>query len=456
MGKKWIFLLVVLILPLISPINLNVEKQSSNEVFINGLNMPVVFELKITNLGATNNFKIYNLVGLELDPENIFLRKGESKEIEFLVTPLDEIKSQGPFTFLYTIRTENGSEVDKTLTFNVIDLKDAFEIGADEFDPDSNSLNVYIKNKINFDFFKLNAKFSSPFFDLEEDFSLFQNEKKSFEVNLNNEKFKELMAGFYTINAEITAKDEKANVEGILRFVEKDIVTISKKDYGFIVNTRVITKTNKGNVISPSETILKKNILSRLFTSFSPVPDIVERKGFLIYYTWNTEINPGENFEIVVKTNWLFPLLIIFFIITIIILAKQYSKTNLNLKKKISFVHAKGGEFALKVSISVHAKKYIEKIKIVDRLPPLVKIHEKFGGEKPLHVNEKTRKLEWDFDRLDSGETRVISYIIYSKIGILGKFALPSAKAVYERDGKILQSESNRAFFMAEQGREKN
>ncbi|MEJ2267970.1 MAG: hypothetical protein P8X70_02755, partial [Nanoarchaeota archaeon] len=190
--------------------------------------------------------------------------------------------------------------------------------------------------------------------------------------------------------------------------------------------------------------------------SFSPVPDIVERKGFLIYYTWNTEINPGENFEIVVKTNWLFPLLIIFFIITIIILAKQYSKTNLNLKKKISFVHAKGGEFALKVSISVHAKKYIEKIKIIDRLPPLVKIHEKFGGEKPIHVNEKTRKLEWDFERLDSGETRVISYIIYSKIGILGKFALPSAKAVYERDGKILQSESNRAFFMAEQGREKN
>ena len=151
------------------------------------------------------------------------------------------------------------------------------------------------------------------------------------------------------------------------------------------------------------------------------------------------------------KTNWLFPLLVILFIATIVILTKQYSKTNLVLKKKVSFVKAKGGEFALKVSIFVVAKKYIEKVSIIDKLPPLVKIYERFGGEKPSRINEKGKKVEWEFEKLEAGEIRMLSYIIYSKIGVMGKFALPATTAIYERNGEISESKSNRAFFIAEQ-----
>jgi len=121
------------------------------------------------------------------------------------------------------------------------------------------------------------------------------------------------------------------------------------------------------------------------------------------------------------------------------------------LKKKVTFVRAKGGEFALKVSLFVHAKKYIEKVQIIDRLPALVKIYEKFGGEIPSKVEEDKRRLEWNFEKLEAGEIRVISYIVYSKVGVLGKFALPSATAIFQRDGVIKNEESNRAFFMAEQ-----
>jgi hypothetical protein len=51
---------------------------------------------------------------------------------------------------------------------------------------------------------------------------------------------------------------------------------------------------------------------------------------------------------------------------------------------------------------------------------------------------------------MQPGERRVFSYIIYSKIGVLGKFALPQATAVYERDGKVKETHSNQAFFMLE------
>ena len=129
---------------------------------------------------------------------------------------------------------------------------------------------------------------------------------------------------------------------------------------------------------------------------------------------------------------------------------KKYTGTNIVLKKRVSFVRAKGGEFALKVSVFVNAKKYIERVNIIDRLPPLVKIYDRFGGERPTRIDEKTRRVEWNFEKLEEGEIRLLSYIIYSKVGIMGKFALPTATAIFEREGTIHEKESNRAFFINE------
>jgi hypothetical protein len=242
-------------------------------------------------------------------------------------------------------------------------------------------------------------------------------------------------------------------MEGTIKFSEKDIVTRTENQYGVIINTNKITKTNEGNVVSSSVTVIKKNIISRLFTSFNPEPDVVERKGFLVYYTWEKELKPGEELTITIKTNWLLPLLAILLIIAIVILTKQFSRTNLSLKKKVTFVKAKGGEFALKVSIMVTARKFVERINVIDRLPPITKLHERFGGEMPKKVDVHNRKIEWYFDRLQEGESRIISYIIYSKIGVLGKFALPKTNAIYEKDGEVHEAESNQAFFIAEQAR---
>ena len=443
---------ILLILPSISAINLKVEKQSLNEVMILGLEKPAIFDLKITNSGAADNLEFYNLLGFSMFPIGTTpLNEGETKEIQLKISPIGDFTHRGAYTFNYFIRGQDFSEIKQELTFKIIDLKDAFEIGSGEFDSESKSIEIYMHNKVNFDFGEINVKFSSGFFNFEESFYLGPNKRKDFSVQLNKEDFKKLMAGFYTLNAEINVEDKKANAEGVIKFVEKDIVTTTKKDYGFIIHTKIIEKTNEGNVLVKSETVLKKNIISRLFTSFSPQPDIVERQDLAVFYTWDKEIKPGETLEIVVRTNWLFPLLVILFIVTIVILAKQYSKTNLVLKKRVSFVKAKGGEFALKVSIIVNAKKYIERVSIIDRLPPLVKIYERFGGKKPSRINEKDRKIEWEFEKLEAGEIRMLSYIIYSKVGIMGKFALPATTAIYEKDGEISESESNRAFFIAEQ-----
>jgi len=456
MKKILALILFILILPSILAINLKVEKTSSDEVLIMGLNKPVIINLKITNLGEKDNFMFYTFFGAGMYPKGtIFINKGETKDVEIGIYPRDDFEQRGYVTFDYFIKAQDGSQQEQSLTVKVIDLKDAFEVGAEEFNPGENSIKVFLKNKVNFNFENVRAEFSSPFFDFEENFDLNAKEKKEFDIKVNKDDFKKLIAGFYTLNVKITTDGKQTDVEGIIKFPEKNILTTKEKKIGFIITTEVIKKVNEGNVISESETVMKKNILSRLFTSFNPEPDIIERKGFFVYYTWTGEIKPGETLEITARTNWLFPLLAIFFIITIVILVKEFSKTDISMRKKISFVRAKGSEFALKVSIFVNARKYVERVSIIDRLPQLVKIHERFGAELPKRVDEKNRKIEWSFEKLEAGEVRVLSYIIYSKIGVLGKFALPSAIATYEKDGQIKESQSNRAFFIAEQRKEK-
>jgi len=296
----------------------------------------------------------------------------------------------------------------------------------------------------------LNIKLTSAFFNIEKQISLGPNQKQNLAISLNKEDYKKLMAGYYTMNAEIIAGDKKTDVEGILKFIEKNIVTTNKKVYGVIINTNTIEKENEGNVIATTETIMKKNILSRLFTTFNIEPNIVEREGFLVYYIWRNEINPGEVLKINVRTNWTLPFLLVIMVVLVVVIVKKTSRKSLILKKKVVFVNAKGGEFGLKVSLLVEARNFIERVSVIDRLPYLTKVYEKFGGERPAKVDEAGKKIEWNFERLQAGERRVISYIVYSKIGVLGKFALPRATGVYEKEGVVKEVQSNQAFFVVE------
>ncbi len=450
--KLLILILLALFLPTVIAINLDVQKQNPNEVSIVGLENPTTFNLEITNNGKTDEFRFYNLFGFTMEPTGRFkIESNETKNIELIVYPRESFSKKGYFVLEYFIKDTNEIKQAEKITIKFVELKDAFEIGSESINPESNTITLFIKNLEDYDFNEVNATFSSPFFNIKKNFDIGPNEKEKFDVTLNKEDFNQLTAGFYTLNAEIISAEQKANLEGLIKFEEKNILISTSRDFGWFVNKKIIKKTNEGNVITATTTEIKKNIISRLFTAFSPEPDIVERKGFEITYTWNREIKPGQSLDIAVKTNWFYPFIIIILIIVITVLAKQYSLKPIQLNKKVSFVKTKGGEFALKVTIKIKARKFVERINIVDKLPALVKLYHKFGVEHPSKIDEQNRKLEWNFNSLTPGEARVVSYIVFSKVGVLGKFALPSATAVYEKDNKIHEVYSNKAFFVSEQ-----
>ncbi len=452
MKKEFLVIAIILLtLPAILAINVQVTKLSDNEVYIPGVDKPVVFDLNIKNKGISDTFTFYNLVGFEMSPTQVQINEGQTKNVKLSISPIGEVKQRGGYSFSYYIKGKDSSESKESLIFRIIDFEDLFEIGASDVDPASSTVKIYIYNRESFDFEKLDVKFTSPFFKLEETFPLGPNQKKEFTIQLDKADFKELTAGFYTLNTEVKYQEKTAELESVINFVQKDMLVTTKKSYGFIINTEVIEKKNEGNTVVQSDTVIRKNIISRMFTTFEPKPTTVERTGSAVYFFWKNSVQPGETIVIESKTNWFWPLICIIFIIIIVVLAKKYSESEIVMTKRIGFVKAKGGEFALKVSVILKARKRVEKIVLVDRLPPLVKLYPGFGKEMPSRVDEKNRRIEWNFDKLEEGEVRIINYIIYSKVGVLGKFALPPATAIYEEDGKVKEAVSNKAFYMSGQ-----
>jgi len=410
--------------------NLGISKETVSDVIIKEFDEPAVFN--------TDSFK---------------LNSGETKTIQVKVYPTDSFKKKmnGHIVFDYFIKGENTGEQEDQLMINIVNLKDAFAIGTENINPDSNSVKVKIINIVNSNFEDIKLIFSSAFFDdIEKTVSLEPYEKYEFVVPLDKEEMKRLFAGAYVLSADITVDSVTARLGGDIKLLEKSGLSISEESSGILKRKNIVRKTNEGNIPALANVTLRKNIISRLFSTFSPQPINVNRKTFFVDYYWQQDLRPAETLEVVVITSWIFPFLLLVAVGVIGFLVFFYSSSDLILRKKVGFVKIKGGELALKVTVIASSRKFIENIRIVDKLPPLVKLYNKFGATPPNKIDVKNRRLIWDFKSLDFGEKRVFSYIIYSKVGVIGRFELPATTGIFERDNKVHETRSNRAFFVNE------
>ncbi len=448
-------ILALLILPTILALDLEIEKKSTDMVMIRGLTEPIVFDLEITNNGPTDTIRLYNLQGFILSPnKDISVPNDDTKTLKLSVSAIEAPQLKGLYQLNVYIRGQREDEVAESLFFRIIDLEEAFEISPKNINPRSEEIVITIKNNVNMDFEDLKLNFKSKFFNSEKIISIDAKETQEIKIPLNKEDFKDEYAGYYTLDVEIEYDELIRTSESKILFSEQDLLERKESDFGIVVKTTKITKTNTGNVKINSLTEVKKDIISRLFTSFSPAPDLVERQGLFVHYKWDQDILPGQEQVITVKTNWILPLILAILAVLVVILAKKYSVQNLVLRKRTSLVRTKGGEFALKISILAEARRDVEKVTVSDRLPSFVRLYENYGAEAPKRVDEKNKRVEWSFEEIHAGQSKIVSYIVYSKIGFLGKFVLPTAKAVYERKGKIQEIESNKVYFLTEQKKE--
>jgi len=446
-----ILIILLLTLNLISAINLDISTIPITDTIITDLNNPTTFELNIKNLEDPDDFEIYSVVGLNINPEQAF-HIDKNKKITIQITLQDSLKSkQGLNSFEYKIRNSKNEIQREMITLKLLKLEESFSIIPETINPKSETITINIKNLAKIDFNKISLNLESTFFNYNEEISLTKSETKEIEIPIQKDEIKSLSAGNYIAKANIGIDNIKKTKEFLINFIEQvDIQTIENKE-GILILRKEIIKKNIGNVQKLVEITQEKNILEYFFTTSNDKYSDIEFKGLRVKYTWTKELIPGDQLKIILKTNWFFPVIIIILILISIYFIRKSVHSNLIIRKKVSFVKTKGGQFALKVSLKLKAKTFIQKIKVIDKLPHLVKLYPKFGVIAPDNIDEKNRRLEWNVESLNKDEERIFTYIIYSKVGVVGRFELPSSHATYEKEGKIKEAESNRSFFINEQ-----
>jgi len=449
MKKATLFLLAILLLTTASA--LTVEETAVNNVIIYEYSQPAKFELLITG-AQQGTYNLYTLTDVSLLPRNSFQLNSETNKIEVFIYPTESLTVRGHYTFSYFLNNAEGENYQKSLTVKIVNLKDAIEINSDSNDPDSNEITFYVRNLENAKLEEIEAKFSSVFFDeFEYVFNLEPYEIHKFSIPLNKEKTKTISAGAYIINAEFKTDKGQQKIEGKIYLGEKKGVDTQDDASGLLVRTNTVTKINIGNIGETVTVRIRRDIFTRLFTSFNIEPDLVDRDDFMITYSWTRTLKPAEILTIKARTNYILPIMIIILLILIIFGIKRYVQNIVEVKKSVSPVRTKGGEFALKVKLNLKARREVENLTLVDTVPAIVKIYEKFGTAQPDSIDAKNRRLRWNLGNLAKGEERAFSYLVYSKVGIVGKFSLPSARAVFEKNNLIHEVESNKVFFLSEQ-----
>jgi len=453
--KAFIFLalLALFIIPAFASA-LEIEKKDKGSVVIAELENPAVFEFTINNLGQEETIELFSFVGVSFSPKGAFEISHGENVFEVRAYPSKEIRQRrGIYDFEYYIKGQYSGITKDSLAINIVPLKNALEIKSEDIALGDREAVINVKNVQNTNLENLKARFTADFFDSEKTFSLKPYGSVKIPIKLDQDKLKTTLAGTYVFNAEVSLQEAKTSIEGTVNYVEKENTTLYSESKGAIIRQTKLTRTNNGNVPIIGKIEISRDALSRLFTVHSLEPSEVARRGLYVTYRWEKNLQPGESFTVETKTNYTFPFLLILLVIAIAFLTKIYTNRALEVQKRVSFVKTKGGEFALRVRLNVKAKKYVEGIQIIDRLPGVTQLYEKFGV-KPDRIDSASRRLFWNIDKLNAGEERVFSYIIYSKMKVVGRFELPAATAIFQREGKTQEVQSNRTFFASEISRE--
>jgi len=452
--KKGIILsiLSLFLLSVLVSAQLDIQKEDKGSVVIANSRNPANFEFTITNMGPTDNFEIYTLIGITMTPRGTFnLEAGVPTKVQVQAYPSADIrkKFRGIYIFDYEIKGSiNGITKDK-LAIKIVDLSDVVQIAARSIRPSDDFATITVRNAENTQLTNLNLELESQFFTAEKTISLAPYEEVNITVPLEKQKMQRLIAGQYDVKADISLDDAQSSFTTNVNYLEQSGVAVTTKNEGIIIAKKTVEKKNEGNVIASAEIQSTKNILTRLFTVTTPKADVVEKHGLLVTYVWRKDLNPGESLNVEVTTNYTVPFILVIVVILIIAGAKLYAWTPVVVTKRASIVRTRGGETAIRIRLTVKAHSHVDSVQVLDRIPSMMKIYDK-AGTRPDKIDESTRRIGWNIPRLNSGEERVYTYIVYSSLKTVGRLELGPATVIYEKNGKTHEHFSNRTFVASE------
>ena len=269
------------------------------------------------------------------------------------------------------------------------------------------------------------------------------------EVPLGTTQIKVTEAGTYPIKVKLLLNNEyNYTYEKSSQLQEySEILEETKIDRNFFGYVKTITRKNNGNIKQLVSLDYKyANFMEKSFTSFNIEPNTIETSKA----TWQKQLAPGETFTVVADTNYTIPIVIVIIIVIAVIAYIMFKRRKVIVSKKALRIRTKGGEFAVKIVVLLKniSNREVSNLSLVDRLPLTTRLYEKFGSVRPDETDK--HRLTWKFPSLLPGEEIVTSYIIYSKIDMIGTIELPSASLSFTGNkGKRFTTTSNKLLINA-------
>ena len=452
MKKAWFLVAIafsLLILPLASA-EVQLSEKPINSIVVKELTTPAKFDITIKNNNAySDSFVIDTLLDINITPkESVIVDKNSEKTVTVEISPSDSLRAtqSGSFSFEYYAKGDKSGTTKSNMMIEFVPLSDLIltEMPASVKSTDTE---IPVKIKLSKDI-SLDASLTmvSELLSYAKTVTL-SNQATDLTVPLKSEM---PQAGVYTVKSTFTiggydyTESKDMVLESVINVGEE-----SAKSGNFLSYKSEITKENSGNSVTDVTVTVNKAIFASMFTSFNIKPTSVKRSGNMEVYEFTKELNPGEKLTVIATTSYAIPLVVLILLIVatwilIVVLTPQ-----IKVSKKAVKVRTKSGVFATKIVLSIKNKgKEVTDLKIIDRLPAFTElVPEKFGTISPSEIRKKT--LIWHVDRLGVGEEIMLSYIVYSKLTIIGKLDIPISFTTYKDvKGNIHEAKSNMASVL--------
>jgi hypothetical protein len=453
MAKKELLFLSTLILCTIVLSSANadftISKKAVHDIIAIELSIPMQYDVTINNEGSQRSYEFVSLVPGTIEPRQpVVVPDGKSVTIPVYFLPSERVRYR--FNFEFFVRDDQGKSVQDSMFANILPVNEIVSIKVPvNVARNDASMPIIITNSKNIDLGNVVVFVNSVPVTASTSVDVPANSEVTASVPLALTNIKVTEAGSYPITVTLQLNNEyNYTVTQNSQLTEySEIFEETKIKRNFFGYEKTITRRNNGNIKQLITVEYKySSFIEKSFTSFNIEPNVRETGKS----TWQKQLAPGETFTIISNTNYAIPIIILMVIFLAIIAYILFKRRKVIVSKKALRVKTKGGEFAVKVVVLLKniSSKEVANLTLVDRLPLTTKLYEKFGSVQPDQIDKN--RVTWKFPMLLPGEEIVTSYIIYSKIDMVGTIELPSASLTFTGDkGKKHTSTSNKLLVHA-------
>jgi len=440
------------------------------------------FDLEITNLNDEERDYIISFPDsvnwdARTDPRAGYITivpAGEKKKVKLLITPLRARPGQHN-VLVYIKSRHDGSKKTRTIVLDVYDANDPRReytpsiitsvIMDKKIDPkDRVVIKVKLKNLIPRELKGVSLKIASQNTNIISDSAIIDL-KPSDEVNnvffADLDQFQKPLTDTLKVSVSYFDKIYNRTFAWESDPVKFEILSYStiamteSEDKSFLRKENKYHLTNLGNIDKEHVFRMEISAIEDLFTGFTPKGSAILREDGKRLRVWILKINPNETIDIKAVSNYRIVFYLVIIIIIVIVSYHILRSPILVKKTAVSLKKNQGGVSDIKIRVYVRNRsgKPYEDIRIIDKIPHIAEVGEEFhiGTIKPSEIIKRSRAatiIKWNLSHLEPFEERLITYIVKSKLMIIGSLKIPSCVVRYKAtNGKIKSVYSNIVFL---------